>query len=423
LRPLAIDISRIWLAASRPTPRGIERVDLALTQQLCEHWTGELYGLMPWGMRICDREALLALTAHVSAVWRDEAPPERDPSYMALREWLAGRAAFVPERRVAPARHHLRKVKRVFSALGVSGLIGSRSASRLPQGTIIACFGHLGLASSRFRAFLDRRRDITTASLIHDVVSLTDPQFFPPRNEPYFRKLLAQAGAEGNLLLTTTDHVRRQMTALPDADRPKAEATTVDISGAFDRLPEPIDDPDLASARYFVICGTREPRKNHMLLLNIWRTIASGKEAPPKLILVGGVGWGSELVDGMLTRCEPLAGHVVHVTDLGSPGLFRLMGQAAAVLSPSFDEGYGLPVEEALAMGVPVVAADTPAYREITHGKATLLNPLDGPGWRQAILALADSGPRDASTRRLAAEEFSRAKTRHPDVMARLLAI
>lgn len=73
---------------------------------------------------------------------------------------------------------------------------------------------------------------------------------------------------------------------------------------------------------------------------------------------------------------------------------------------PSFAEGYGLPVVEALSLGTPVIASDIPVFREITQGCALLRHPLDGPGWLQAIMALSDLGSSAAIEARERARAF-----------------
>ena len=84
---------------------------------------------------------------------------------------------------------------------------------------------------------------------------------------------------------------------------------------------------------------------------------------------------------------------------MSTPGLKRLMDNAQAVLMPSFGEGYGLPVHEALTAGAPVLASDTPAFREIEAAGLTLLSPLDGEAWLAAVVALSDKARGDPTGR------------------------
>jgi glycosyltransferase involved in cell wall biosynthesis len=73
------------------------------------------------------------------------------------------------------------------------------------------------------------------------------------------------------------------------------------------------------------------------------------------------------------------------------------------VLMPSFAEGYGLPVVEALGAGVPVIAADIPVFHEIGGGCLMTIDPTDGPGWRAAIreFLTEDSSERKAYAAKL----------------------
>jgi hypothetical protein len=57
-----------------------------------------------------------------------------------------------------------------------------------------------------------------------------------------------------------------------------------------------------------------------------------------------------------------------------------------ATLSPSFGEGWGLPIVESLAMGVPVICSDIAVHQECGQGLATYIHPLDGLGWYKEIV-------------------------------------
>ncbi len=88
---------------------------------------------------------------------------------------------------------------------------------------------------------------------------------------------------------------------------------------------------------------------------------------------------------------------MLEVNGLSTPGLKRLIDNAQALLMPSFGEGYGLPVHEALAAGAPVVASDVSAFREIDAAGIERVSPLDGEGWLRAVEARMGPRPEESS--------------------------
>jgi glycosyltransferase involved in cell wall biosynthesis len=149
-------------------------------------------------------------------------------------------------------------------------------------------------------------------------------------------------------------------------------------------------DVALRNIPYFVVCSTIEPRKNHLMLLHVWRELVRryGDEAP-KLVIVGNRGWKYESVVAMLEHCPAITKNVVEVCGLTTPALKRLVDGSCALLMPSFAEGYGLPVREALMADVPVIASDIPAFREIRDERLTLLSPINGEAWLDTIRVFA----------------------------------
>jgi glycosyltransferase involved in cell wall biosynthesis len=105
---------------------------------------------------------------------------------------------------------------------------------------------------------------------------------------------------------------------------------------------------------------------------------------------VGARGWETEQVADILDRSAALRGHVLELRGLPSLDLVDLIRGARAVLMPSFDEGYGLPLVEALSLGTPVVASDIAVFHEVTQERATFLSPLNGEAWRDTIRRLTN---------------------------------
>ena len=111
--------------------------------------------------------------------------------------------------------------------------------------------------------------------------------------------------------------------------------------------------------------GTLEPRKNLGVLLDAYERLLAQPPAPPPLVLAGG---HSDLADDIVARVsrEPLAGHVElpgYVNDQQREALYR---RAIVFVMPSHTEGFGMPVLEAMTVGVPVVIANRGALPEVT---------------------------------------------------------
>ena len=144
---------------------------------------------------------------------------------------------------------------------------------------------------------------------------------------------------------------------------------------------------------YLVVLGTIEPRKNHLLLLQVWRQLIEELGlAAPRLVIIGQRGWECEQVVDLLDRCEVLRGVVLEKNRCSDAEMATWLFHAQALLFPSFIEGYGMPLVEALQMGVPVLASDLPVFREIAGDIPEYLHPIDGVGWRRLILEYAKCG-------------------------------
>ena len=212
---------------------------------------------------------------------------------------------------------------------------------------------------------------------------------------------MATAMTHASAFITTTAVVRDRLESeLDRRGRPKVPIHVAHLPSTLFEARKPTPQPSpIAQVPYFVCVGTIEPRKNHLLLLNIWRRLAEETPSPPKLVLVGARGWENEQTFDVLDRGGFTRPHVYEVSGLSGDGLIQLLANARAVLMPSFAEGYGLPVVEALSLGTPVVASDIPVFAEVSQGCALLRHPLDGIAWRNTILALAESGLRAVAQR------------------------
>jgi len=127
-----------------------------------------------------------------------------------------------------------------------------------------------------------------------------------------------------------------------------------------------------------------EPRKNLGQLLDAWKIVSQEMpDAGPKLLLVGPEGWHQS---PFLRRLGPLAAAGVRrMGAVEQPRLVEILQGATALVYPSVYEGFGLPVAEAIACGVPAVVAEGTSPAEVA-GDAGVACPVDSPYELAAVL-------------------------------------
>ena len=197
-------------------------------------------------------------------------------------------------------------------------------------------------------------------------------------------------------VITNSSATLRELEAFAAHERlPMPRAIAAPLATGLERreaAPRPLAEP------YFVALGTIEPRKNHRLLLDVWRQL--GAEAP-RLVVVGQRGWLCEDVVEALHQQQATVLWKEHCSDAELAAWLR---HARALLMPSHVEGYGLPVAEALAAGVPVIASELAVFRDSVGGVPDYADPERAAQWLELVrdYAGAQSARRAAQLERLA---------------------
>ena len=395
---IVYDLSRLVTRVLNATPNGIDRIDLLLARHFLIHgrFKALAIGLGFTGPRVLSHKAALAAIERASAAWREDmAASEGSPAYEAVVARLVGPAvgAEVGRRIVAPRpRRPLHVARTILRHLPP----GARSPRRAaPRGALYLNATHFPLEWKRHVAWLDERSDVRPVFWIHDLLAVERPEWFWGREPALHAQrldLLARRGAGAAVAsLSVEESLRDHLARRGRPDLPIVRiAPPVAPIFATPRH----EDHRLAGSDFFIVCGTIEPRKNHLLLLRVWRQLVArfGRDAP-KLLVIGKRGWNNGEIVSVLEDAA-LRGHVIEVAGLSTPDYKRLLDHCRALLAPSLAEGFGLPVAEALRAGAPVLASDIAPFREQQGRDISYLDPLSEADWREAIIAKAfDLGP------------------------------
>jgi glycosyltransferase involved in cell wall biosynthesis len=372
---LLLDISRLLGRGQRGAPTGIDRVEHAYAEQLLLQAPDRLHFVaIDKFDRLCTlpKGAATAFVGMIGKHWRGAGGSAAEIGAAARMLWV--KALLRPALRLRAratghpfylliSHRHLHRPDRLRRAMAAS--------------------------QARLVAF------------VHDLIPIEYPEYGRPQQaELHVRRVKAVA--------TMAEAVVVNSAATALALRPFLEAAgraPPVLVAPLGVQPGSVGQDRAIAGPYFVYLSTIEPRKNHLMLLHVWRRLAEMLgDSTPHLVLVGRRGWENENVVDMLERSVAIRQHVTEWSEITDGKIGALLHHSRALLFPSFAEGFGLPVAEALAAGVPVICSDLPALRETGGDVPDYLDPLDGLGWLEAILhyAAPEAPARDAQIARMA---------------------
>lgn len=231
-----------------------------------------------------------------------------------------------------------------------------------------------------------QRRGCQAIVFIHDLIPIQFPEYSHPREKRLHTKRISNTLKYARGIIVNSRCTERALRNFAAAKR--LECPPVLVNPLGHDLPDASNEslPSGLRRPYFVLLGTIEPRKNHLLILNLWREMARRLgDKTPQLIVIGRRGWECEQVVDMLERCEAIHPHLVELNDAPDNQVAALIRGARALLMPSFAEGFGMPVQEALAWGTPVISTPLPAIKEFAGDIPDYAEPHDGARWLELI--------------------------------------
>jgi len=247
-----------------------------------------------------------------------------------------------------------------------------------------------GLEPSGFPFFYKTRKSVVT---IHDVTPLILPWAFLPRHRRILAAALSCVRRQADAVIVPSASAAADVVRYLNIDRDRITVIPMGCDPRFQAGVDPLRTTAVRQhyglpERYALFVGTLEPRKNlHTLLQGFARFRAECPKDDVKLVLVGGPGWGQEPLDEILDTLK-MRDHALFtgfVEDKDLPDLYR---GAEMFVYPSLYEGFGLPVLEAMACGIPVITSDRSSLPEVAGNAALLVDPTQPEALATALSAV-----------------------------------
>ena len=247
------------------------------------------------------------------------------------------------------------------------------------------------------------RRGPKQVVTLHDATFFSDPQMHLAVKARFFTQWTRYSCRHADALLVPSQATKDELVRVVHANADRITVIPHGVDHRRFRRPSSDEVREVrtwlglpADATYIAFLGTLEPRKNIPGLIRAYIASCSSIPAPPTLVLAGGAGWDSE-IDAAQAEL-PAHLRVIRPGFVPDPLLPGLLGGAEVVAYPSFGEGFGLPVLEAMACGatvvttdrlsLPEVGGDTVAYARSPHQddvSAELSRLLADPAAREAL--------------------------------------
>ncbi len=239
----------------------------------------------------------------------------------------------------------------------------------------------------RLMSAVARRRVVT----VHDLTWHHYPELLQKETLDNLEKEMVREIAHSEAVICVSESTRQDLLEAYDIDPSRA----VTIHSGVRKLPEPERVEGLPE-EYVLFVSTIEPRKNLETLVEAWEILRDRGSWNGALVVAGKVGWKAEPI---LRRMKESRWHqdIIHLDYLSRPRLIDVYQRASLFAFPSWYEGFGFPLLEAMSLGVPTVAARSSSLPEV-GGDATLyFDPADPEGLaRQMEQVLSDPGLRSS---------------------------
>jgi len=229
---------------------------------------------------------------------------------------------------------------------------------------------------------------------VHDLgYFYKNSRMYRPADTFYMKWAMAYTARRAERLVAISGYTKKDMMRILGVPEKRVSVIYEAADGMYRK---PVDGDEMRRFRsrhglvrpFFLYTGSISPRKNLKMLLEAFGSVRERVDAD--LVVTGGISWGEDW--NARVNALGLAGRVARLGDVVREEMPLLYASALAYVFPSLFEGFGLPVLEAQAVGVPVICSNAASLPEVAGESAYFIDPHDVAGLARALVEVAEDG-------------------------------
>lgn len=226
---------------------------------------------------------------------------------------------------------------------------------------------------------------------VHDLQYLTFPQYFSATRLAYLRSAMPASMQRASVVTTPSEYVRGRVIDVfgrdPDSVRVVPHGVPTPTVPTVEQIDAVLEQHGVIRP-YVIYPAITHPHKGHNVLVDLLRASADPDHELYNLqvVLIGGAGAAEHDLLAAIAADTAVAARLIRLGRVPEAERDALLTGAEALVFPSEYEGFGAPLVEAMALGVPVVASDHPAIVEVLDGAGIIVDAREGDAWAAAII-------------------------------------